>query len=106
MTLGDRWSTEVRRHRPGDRPGFFGGAALALLLLASEAVARLGWVSALFLPVPTAVFAEAIRMAQSGEPCRHIGISLVRVGIDSTRVISGSPGSSWWASPSCRFWGS
>ena len=35
-----------------------GGATLALLGLAWEAVTRLGWVPALFLPAPTAVLAE------------------------------------------------
>ena len=43
-----------------------GGAALALLLFGWEGVARLGWVTALFLPAPTAVLAEAGRRAWSG----------------------------------------
>ena len=67
---------------PGERPAWLlGGAALLLLGLVWEAVARLGWVPALFLPAPTAVLAEAGRMARSGELGRHVGVSLARVGI-------------------------
>ena len=58
-----------------------GGASLVLLGLAWEVVARLGWVPALFLPAPTAVLAEAGRMARSGELWRHLGVSLGRVGL-------------------------
>jgi ABC-type nitrate/sulfonate/bicarbonate transport system permease component len=67
---------------PAARPAWvLGGATLALLRLAREADARLGWVPALFLPAPTAVLAEAGRMAWSGELWRHLGVSLVRVGL-------------------------
>jgi NitT/TauT family transport system permease protein len=67
---------------PAERPAWLlGGGALALVLVAWEAVARLGWVPALFLPAPTAVVAEAGRMARSGELGRHLAVSLVRVGI-------------------------
>jgi ABC-type nitrate/sulfonate/bicarbonate transport system permease component len=58
-----------------------GGGALVGLLLAWEAIARLGWVPALFLPAPTAVVAEGGRMARSGELWRHLAVSLARVGI-------------------------
>jgi NitT/TauT family transport system permease protein len=65
-----------------ERPAWLlGGTALVLLGLVWEAVARLGWVPALFLPAPTAVLAEAGRMAWSGELGRHVGVSLARVGI-------------------------
>ena len=64
------------------RPAWLlGGAALALLGLAWEAIARLGLVPALFLPAPTAVLVEAGRMAWSGELWRHVGVSLARVGV-------------------------
>jgi NitT/TauT family transport system permease protein len=55
-------------------------AALALLGLAWEAVARLQWVPPLFLPPPTAILGEASRMARSGELWRHLVVSLGRVG--------------------------
>ncbi len=65
-----------------ERPAWhLGGGALALVLLAWEAIARLGWVPALFLPAPTAILAEAGRMARSGELWRHLAVSLARVGI-------------------------
>ena len=64
------------------RPSWLlGAAALALIVLAWEAVARLQWVPALFLPAPTAVLGEAGRMAWSGELGRHVGVSLARVGL-------------------------
>lgn len=67
---------------PAARPAWvLGGAGLLLLCLAWEGVARLGWVPALFLPAPTAVLAEAGRMARSGELGRHVGVSLARVGV-------------------------
>ena len=69
-------SLPPRRETPA---WLLGGAALALLIFAWEAVARLGWVPALFLPAPTAVLAEASRMARSGELWRHVGASLGRV---------------------------
>jgi NitT/TauT family transport system permease protein len=66
---------------PTRRPSWLLGAgALGLLGLAWEAVARLQWVPALFLPAPSAVLVEAGRMAWSGELGRHVAISLVRVG--------------------------
>lgn len=71
-------SVPPRRELPA---WLLGGAALALLGVLWEAVARLGWVPALFLPAPTAVLAEAGRMARSGELWRHLGASLGRVGM-------------------------
>jgi NitT/TauT family transport system permease protein len=66
---------------PARRPSWLLGAvALGLLGVAWEGVARLQWVPALFLPAPTAVLAEAGRMAWSGELWRHVAVSLVRVG--------------------------
>src|SRR5215510_5842696 len=66
---------------PVERPAWLlGGGALALVLLAWETIARLGLVPALFLPGPTAVVAEAGRMARSGELWRHLVVSLARVG--------------------------
>jgi len=65
-----------------ERPAWLlGGGALVLVLLAWETIARLGWVPALFLPAPTAVVAEAGRMARSGELWRHLAVSLARAGI-------------------------
>src|SRR5262245_54015284 len=69
-------SRPPRRETPA---WLLGGVALALLVLGWEAVARLGWVPALFLPAPTAVLAEAGRMARSGELWQHVGASLGRV---------------------------
>jgi NitT/TauT family transport system permease protein len=56
-------------------------ASPAAVLLTWEAIARLGWVSSLFLPPPTAIAAEAARMAASGELARHLGVSLVRIAL-------------------------
>lgn len=55
--------------------------SLGALLVAWEGVTRLGRVSPLFLPPPTAVLAEAVRMLASGELPRHLGVSLARVGL-------------------------
>jgi ABC-type nitrate/sulfonate/bicarbonate transport system permease component len=49
------------------------------VMLAWEAVARLGWVSPLFLPPPSAIALEAGRMAVSGELIRHLALSLARI---------------------------
>jgi ABC-type nitrate/sulfonate/bicarbonate transport system permease component len=57
-----------------------GAASPVAVLLAWEATARLGWVSPLFLPPPSAVALEAGRMAVSGELARHLGLSLARIG--------------------------
>ena len=56
-------------------------AALGGLVLAWEGAARLGAVPALFLPPPSAVAGEALRMAGSGELLRHLGTSLWRIGL-------------------------
>lgn len=58
-----------------------GAACFAGLLALWEAVSRLGWVSPLFLPAPTAVLAEAARMTATGELPRHLATSLARVGL-------------------------
>lgn len=63
---------------PGRLPGVL---ALAAALLGWEAVARFGWVSPLFLPPPSAVAAEGARMVASGEILRHLGASLLRIGL-------------------------
>ena len=64
---------------PGDHR-FVGPAAVLGLLVAWEAVARLGWLPPLFLPAPSGVAAEAARMTASGELGRHVAVSLVRIG--------------------------
>lgn len=56
-------------------------ASLAGLLALWEGLGRLGWVSPLFLPPPSAVAVEAGRMVASGELARHLGISLARIGL-------------------------
>ena len=64
------------------RPAWpLGAGALVTILLGWEAIARLGWVPALFLPAPTAVIAEAVRMGRTGELWRHLAVSLARVGL-------------------------
>lgn len=69
-------------------PGLAGGehrlltaVSLAGLLGLWEGLTHLGWVSPLFLPAPTAVVVEAGRMLASGELARHLGISLLRIGL-------------------------
>jgi NitT/TauT family transport system permease protein len=57
-----------------------GAISLAAIAVAWEAVSRLGGVSPLFLPAPTAIAAEAGRMLASGELIRHLAVSLVRIG--------------------------
>jgi NitT/TauT family transport system permease protein len=76
-----RLAFEPAPERGGGRHRLTSVAAFAALLLTWEAVARVGWVSALFLPAPTAIAAEAARMAASGELLRHLAASLVRVGL-------------------------
>jgi NitT/TauT family transport system permease protein len=72
---------EAHDGRPG-RPYRGVGIASALALVAAwEAVGRLGLVSPLFLPPPTAVLGEAGRMLVRGELARHLAVSLVRVGV-------------------------
>jgi len=44
-----------------------------------EFIARLGFVSPLFLPAPTAILETGIKMALSGEIFHHIGASLWRI---------------------------
>jgi ABC-type nitrate/sulfonate/bicarbonate transport system permease component len=46
-----------------------------------EAASRVGWVPPLFLPPPSSVVVEAGRMVTSGELARHLGLSLVRIGL-------------------------
>ena len=76
-----RLVVRARSPAPAGRPAWLlGAAALAAVVLAWEAVARLHWVPPLFLPAPTAVLAEAGRMAWSGELGRHVVVSLARVG--------------------------
>lgn len=53
--------------------------ALLALLLAWEAIARLGWVPVLFLPSPVGVLAEAAEMLRSGELLGHLASSLSRL---------------------------
>jgi NitT/TauT family transport system permease protein len=76
----DRVVHESRPPRREAPPWLLGAAALLLAVLLWEAGARLGWAPPLFLPAPTAVIAEAGRMARSGELGRHVGASLGRVG--------------------------
>jgi len=78
---GSRVVYESGRARAEHPAWLLGGVSLVLLGLVWEAIARLGWVPALFLPAPTTVLAEAGRMARSGELWRHLGVSLGRVGL-------------------------
>src|SRR5690242_297565 len=65
---------------PGDHRVLGAGAVLGLLAV-WEAVARLGWLPPLFLPAPSGVVAEAVRMTTSGELPRHVAASLLRIGL-------------------------
>ncbi|HEV8310275.1 MAG TPA: ABC transporter permease [Methylomirabilota bacterium] len=58
-------------------------SAVSLLVLVGlwEAATRLQLVSPLFLPPPTAVAREAVGMVGSGELGRHLGVSLLRIGL-------------------------
>lgn len=49
-----------------------------VLLLAWEAVTRLGWVPVWFLPMPTAVLTTLYHMIVSGELAHHAAISITR----------------------------
>ena len=64
---------EPRRIR-GLAPPFFG-----LLLLAWEASSRLGLVSPLVLPPPSAILSALVELAKSGELALHVGASLYRL---------------------------
>jgi NitT/TauT family transport system permease protein len=65
--------------RPPRPAWLLGTLAFSTIGLAWELVARLGWVPPLFLPAPSAILAEAVRMARSGELLRHVAVSLARV---------------------------
>ena len=54
-------------------------AALAGLVAVWEALARIGWVPALFLPSPLGVLAEGWEMIASGELAVHLAASLQRL---------------------------
>jgi NitT/TauT family transport system permease protein len=53
--------------------------ALAGLLVAWEALARVGWVPVLFLPSPLGVLVEGWEMVVSGELAQHLAASLRRL---------------------------
>ncbi len=50
----------------------------ALLLIAWEVSARLGWLSSRLLPEPWAIVQAAFNLARSGELWHHLGVSTVR----------------------------
>jgi NitT/TauT family transport system permease protein len=82
-------ATEVRRDvvvleaRPEAGTGAWAGAArtasLVALVAAWELASRLGGVPSVFLPPPSAVAAELVRMAASGELWRSLQASLFRI---------------------------
>ena len=55
--------------------------ALAGLVVAWEALSRLGWVPVLFLPSPLGVLRETVDMLASGELPVHVAASLKRLGL-------------------------
>jgi ABC-type nitrate/sulfonate/bicarbonate transport system permease component len=54
-------------------------AALAGLLVLWEALTRIGWIPALFLPSPVGVVRELVEMAASGQLMVHVAASLRRL---------------------------
>ena len=74
VVINDRAGFLVRRdHR------WLRVAAIAGLVVAWEALARLGWVPVLFLPSPLGVLREGADMIASGELAKHIAASLERL---------------------------
>jgi len=75
------------RPRPAwhTRPGLLSLAAVGTLLLAWQVVASAGWVPALFLPPPSAVFAKLVKVSGEGfmdaTLWQHTAASLQRVGL-------------------------
>jgi NitT/TauT family transport system permease protein len=64
---------------PDRRDRWLRPAGLLAVVVAWEGVARLGLVSPLFLPPPSAVLAEGLAMVKSGELARHLLASLTRI---------------------------
>ncbi len=75
----DRTAFLTRPERP-----WLGAASVLALLVVWEAVARLGLVSPLFLPPPTAVLADGWAMVESGEIFLHLAASLRRIAAGFT----------------------
>ncbi len=66
---------------PGEPHRLASVISLGAVLAGWEAITRLQLVSPLFLPPPTVVLGEGVRMLASGELSRHVAISLARVGL-------------------------
>lgn len=62
-----------------ERRRFVALLGFALLLLAWELVSRLGWVSQIFLPRPSAVFDALMELVRSGALWGHLRESLLRM---------------------------
>ncbi|MBL8699554.1 MAG: ABC transporter permease [Alphaproteobacteria bacterium] len=54
-------------------------AAFVVLLVAWEAAARLGWISPIFLPRPSAIAAALVELIRSGALWGHLGDSIARI---------------------------
>ena len=66
---------------PGPGYGWLGAVVIVGLLAFWELVARLGWVAPLYLPAPTAIAQELVRMAASGTLGASLTASLSRMSI-------------------------
>lgn len=64
---------------PGPGYGWLGAVVIVGLLAFWELVARLGWVAPLYLPAPTAIAQELVRMAASGTLGASLTASLSRI---------------------------
>ncbi len=65
-------------HQP---PTWISAAAITAILLLWEFSCRVGGISALFLPSPTAIVAAGYEMLQSGELLTNVAASLLRIGL-------------------------
>lgn len=64
---------------PGPGYGWLGALVIVLGLLAWEGVARMGWVAPLYLPAPSAIALEMVRLVRNGTLLRSLDASLMRI---------------------------
>jgi ABC-type nitrate/sulfonate/bicarbonate transport system permease component len=72
--VGDKTAFLQKKTNPWVSIGF-----LTFLLVVWEIVCRLGYILPLFLPAPSDILQEGIRVVRSGELYRHVSTSLVRI---------------------------
>lgn len=67
-----------------DLPQWINWTGIAVLVLAWELICRMGWVTPLFLPSPSAILITIVQMLSGGEILGNIYASLYRIGLGFT----------------------